>query len=70
MCNWWQIFASVKALAIWTSSNEDYVNGTTKEPILALAGWPLMDRQSRILMDRLCGDGQNQYAEPILDLSS
>ena len=68
--NWWQIFASVKALAIWTSSNEDYVNGTTKEPILALAGWPLMDRQSRILMDRLCGDGQNQYAEPVLDLSS
>ncbi|MEM7099352.1 MAG: phosphotransferase family protein [Pseudomonadota bacterium] len=66
---WWQIFASVKALAIWTSSNEDYVNGTTKEPILALAGWPLMDRQSRILMDRLCGDNQHLIAEPVLDLS-
>ena len=45
---WWQIFASVKAIAIWISSAEDYVNGTTKEPILALAGWPLIDRQNRI----------------------
>lgn len=63
---WWQIFASVKGLAIWTSSMEDYVNGTTKEPILALAGWPMMDRQTRILIDRLAGDGHNSYAEPLV----
>ena len=66
---WWQVFASMKALAIWISSNEDYVNGTTKEPILALAGWPLMDRQSRFLVDRLSGDGQFLYSEPLLDLA-
>ncbi len=63
---WWQIFASVKALAIWISSAEDYVNGTTKEPILALAGWPMMDRQSRILLDRLSPESTNSYAEPLL----
>ena len=67
---WWQIFASLKALAIWISSNEDYVNGTTKEPILALAGWPMIDRQSRFLVDRLCGDQQFLYAEPVLDLAT
>ena len=63
---WWQVFASVKALAIWVSSAEDYVNGTTKEPILALAGWPLIDRQTRILLDRLQPDSPNLIAEPLL----
>ena len=63
---WWQVFASVKALAIWISSMEDYANGTTKEPILAIAGWPMMDRQTRILVDRLAQDGQSSYAEPLV----
>ena len=62
---WWQVFASVKALAIWISSAEDYVNGTTKEPILALAGWPMMDRQNRILLDRLSPESEHRYAEPL-----
>jgi aminoglycoside phosphotransferase (APT) family kinase protein len=63
---WWQIFASVKALAIWISSAEDYVHGTTKEPILAYAGWPLIDRQSRILLDRLQPESEHRYAEVLL----
>lgn len=63
---WWQIFASVKALAIWISSAENYVNGATKEPILAYAGWPLIDRQNRILLDRLQPESQHQYAEALL----
>ena len=63
---WWQIFASLKAIAIWISSAEDYVNGTTKEPILALAGWPMMDRQNRILLDRLSPESDHQYAEPLV----
>ncbi len=62
---WWQIFASVKAIAIWISSAEDFVNGTTKEPILAFAGWPMMDRQSRILLDRLSPESEHQYAEAL-----
>ncbi len=63
---WWQIFASVKAIAIWISSAEDYVNGTTKEPILAIAGWPMIDRQNRILLDRLSPESRHQYAEALL----
>lgn len=63
---WWQVFASLKALAIWISSAEDYVNGTTKEPILAYAGWPLIDRQSRILLDRLDPHSEHRYAEALL----
>ena len=62
---WWQVFASVKAIAIWISSAEDFVNGTTKEPILALAGWPMMDRQTRILMDRLSPESEHLYAEAL-----
>ena len=63
---WWQIFASVKAIAIWISSAEDYINGSTKEPILALAGWPMIDRQNRILLDRLAPESDFIYAEPLL----
>ena len=63
---WWQIFASVKGLAIWISSAQDYVMGTTKEPILAYAGWPMIDRQNRILLDRLSPETEHSYAEPLL----
>lgn len=62
---WWQVFASVKGLAIWISSTEDFANGTTKEPILAMAGWVMTDRQNRILVDRLSPDSTYRYAEPL-----
>ncbi len=51
--HWWQIFASLKGLAIWVSSSEDFANGASKEPILAVAGWVMTDRHNRILLDRL-----------------
>jgi aminoglycoside phosphotransferase (APT) family kinase protein len=63
---WWQVFASVKALAIWISSTEDFANGSTKEPILAMAGWVMTDRQNRILVDRLAPDSSHRYAEALL----
>lgn len=63
---WWQIFASVKALAIWISSAHDFTTGTTKEPILAFAGWPMIDRQNRILLDRLSPESENRYAEALV----
>jgi aminoglycoside phosphotransferase (APT) family kinase protein len=63
---WWQVFASLKAVAIWISSTEDFFNGESKEPILALAGWVMTDRQNRILVDRLHPDSPHQYAEPLL----
>ncbi len=63
---WWQVFASFKALAIWISSAEDFVNGDTKEPILAMAGWPMMDRQSRILLERLSPHGTHTHIPPLI----
>ncbi len=63
---WWQVFASLKGLAIWISSTEDFVNGESKEPILATAGWLMTDRQNRILVDRLRPDSPHAIAEPLL----
>ena len=62
---WWQVFASLKGLAIWISSSEDFANGSTKEPILAIAGWMMTDRQNRILVDRLRPDTQHALTEPL-----
>jgi aminoglycoside phosphotransferase (APT) family kinase protein len=63
---WWQIFASLKGLAIWVSSTQDFAEGATKEPILAMAGWVMTDRQNRILVDRLSPVSRHRYAEPVL----
>ncbi|MGA0838523.1 MAG: phosphotransferase family protein [Pseudomonadales bacterium] len=63
---WWQVFASLKALAIWISSTEDFLNGESKEPILAMAGWIMTDRQNRILVDRLHPSVRNIYTEPLI----
>jgi len=62
--HWWQIFASLKALAIWISSTEDFMHGESKEPILAVAGWVMTDRQNRILVDRLHPATTHKYTEP------
>ncbi len=63
---WWQVFASLKGLAIWISSTEDFFNGESKEPILAMAGWVMTDRQNRILVDRLNPAGDHRYTEPLV----
>jgi aminoglycoside phosphotransferase (APT) family kinase protein len=63
---WWQVFASLKGLAIWISSTEDFMNGESKEPILAMAGWIMTDRQNRILVDRLHPRSRHTYTEPLV----
>ena len=50
---WWRIFASVKAVAIWISSSENFEKGEGKDSILAMAGWVMTDRQNRILLNYL-----------------
>ena len=56
LCNeqalkWWRIFVSVKAVAIWISSSDNFEKGEGKDSILAMAGWVMTDRQNRILLD-------------------
>jgi aminoglycoside phosphotransferase (APT) family kinase protein len=63
---WWQVFASLKAVAIWISSTQDFAEGSSKEPILAVAGWIMTDRQNRILVDRLSHAGDGRWSEPLL----
>ena len=60
---WWEVFASLKGLGIWISSTEDFHNGKSKEPILAMAGWLMTDRQNRILIDRISPNSQRKYTE-------
>jgi aminoglycoside phosphotransferase (APT) family kinase protein len=60
---WWQIFASLKALAIWISSAEVFINGEAKDAILAVAGWVMGERQTRILVDRLSPNSKHRYSE-------
>lgn len=59
---WWRIFASVKALAIWISSSEDFHHGDSKETILAMAGWVMEDRQNRILLDYLSPYSKSEFS--------
>ncbi|MBQ76147.1 MAG: phosphotransferase family protein [Gammaproteobacteria bacterium] len=58
---WWQVFASVKGLAIWISSSEDFQNGEGKDSILAMAGWLMTDRQNQILLNYLSPHAGGQW---------
>jgi aminoglycoside phosphotransferase (APT) family kinase protein len=62
---WWEVFASLKAAAIWVSSAEDFHRGAAKEPILGAAGWLTLDRQNRILVDRLSPTSRRIYTEAL-----
>lgn len=50
---WWELFASVKGQAIWTSSAKEFRDGGLKDPILGLSGWYTARRQDLILAERL-----------------
>lgn len=62
---WWQIFAAVKGIGIWISSSEDYHNGATKDPILAMAGWLMTDREQQILVDYLSPHSSHRFCEVV-----
>ena len=62
---WWRVFASLKALAIWISSSEDFHRGASKEAILAYAGWVMTDRQNRILVDYLSPFSRHEFGGPL-----
>jgi len=50
---WWELFASVKGQAIWTSSAKEYRDGGYMEPILGFSGWLTARRHDEILAERL-----------------
>ena len=50
---WWEIFASLKGLAIWISSGREFADGKNLDPILVLASWFPTDIHNRVLVERL-----------------
>jgi len=55
--DWWRLFASVKAQAIWISSAKAWKEGGFTEPILAFSGWYTARRQDEILAEHLATMG-------------
>jgi aminoglycoside phosphotransferase (APT) family kinase protein len=51
--HWWEIFASLKGLAIWISAAREYAEGRNAEPVNAFSGWYCAAFHNRILADRL-----------------
>lgn len=50
---WWEIFASVKGLAIWISAGKEYDSGTNQDPVMAFSSWYCTDVHDRVLAERL-----------------
>lgn len=62
---WWRLFVSVKGMAIWISSSEDFQSGESHDAILAMAGWVMTDRQNRILLDYLAPFSSHERGRPL-----
>jgi len=50
---WWEIFVSLKGLAIWISAGQEYQSGSNGDPINAFSSWVCTDRHNRLLAERL-----------------
>ena len=50
---WWEIFASLKGLAIWISAAREYVEGRNSDPVNAFSGWYPLSFHNHILAQRL-----------------
>ena len=50
---WWEIFASLKGLAIWISAAREYADGRNTDPVNAFSGWYCLAFHNKVLADRL-----------------
>ena len=50
---WWEIFASLKGLAIWISAAREYAEGRNSDPVNAFSGWFCLAFHNHILAERL-----------------
>jgi aminoglycoside phosphotransferase (APT) family kinase protein len=51
--HWWELFSSVKGQGIWTSSAREYLDGSNRDPILALSGWLIVNAQDRAALETM-----------------
>lgn len=52
---WWELFTSVKAVAIWVSMNRVYAHLENTDPIVGYGGIWATDLQRRIILDQMKG---------------
>lgn len=52
---WWEMFATVKGLAIWVSAARAFSDGANADPVLAFSGLYPMARANALLAERLGG---------------
>ncbi|MGD0193119.1 MAG: phosphotransferase family protein [Rhizomicrobium sp.] len=50
---WWEIFASLKGLAIWISAAREYAEGRNSDPVNAFSGWYCLAFHNHVLAQRL-----------------
>ncbi|MEQ8268325.1 MAG: phosphotransferase family protein [Parvibaculum sp.] len=50
---WWEIFNSLKGLAIWISAGKEYQTGANRDPVLGFSSWYCTDVHNRVLARRL-----------------
>jgi aminoglycoside phosphotransferase (APT) family kinase protein len=53
---WWEIFASLKGVAIWISAAREYAEGRNCDPVNAFSGWYCLAFHNKVLADRLSGE--------------
>ncbi|HTO54162.1 MAG TPA: phosphotransferase family protein [Myxococcota bacterium] len=51
--HWWELFSSVKGIAIWISGGREYQAGANKDPVLAFSSIWLTNSQSRAALETL-----------------
>jgi aminoglycoside phosphotransferase (APT) family kinase protein len=50
---WWEVFASLKGLAIWISAAREYAEGRNSDPVNAFSGWYCLAFHNHVLAERL-----------------
>jgi aminoglycoside phosphotransferase (APT) family kinase protein len=50
---WWEIFASLKGLAIWISAAREYAEGRNSDAVNAFSGWYCLAFHNHVLAERL-----------------
>jgi aminoglycoside phosphotransferase (APT) family kinase protein len=50
---WWEIFASLKGVAIWISAAREYGEMRNADPVNAFSGWYCLAFHNKVLADRL-----------------
>ncbi|MFI5315404.1 MAG: phosphotransferase family protein [Myxococcota bacterium] len=51
--HWWELFSSVKGLAIWISGGREYQNGANQDPVLAFSSIWLGNAQDRAALETM-----------------